>query len=294
MIKIYNDNLDLYKPDLESYTKSLDFANTLPTISNEKNVFHCLWRVPKDFTIKHATVIKSIICAHSDCLDNLEINLWSNVDLSNHPLLNDVSKYVNFKIWDYEQEIKGTILENAKHINKNVISDYMCYLEGDLFRLLILNKYGGFYIDMDVLVLRNMSPLNHLEFLYQWGTSEFINSNIQMNGAIMRLEKNSPLSLEFLELIATTPPITNSTAWGNSMYSKINKNDLLALPGVWFNSEWGFEGADNKPFIKVDNINLFPGAFTWHWHNKWDHPIEQGSKFDILRKMIDEKFLEIS
>jgi hypothetical protein len=84
----------------------------------------------------------------------------------------------------------------------NEINDSNCYLEGDVFRLLVLHKYGGIYIDMDVLILRDLSPLNELEFLYQWGTSGF-NSNepeMTMNGAIMRLDKNSSLSKEFLEM----------------------------------------------------------------------------------------------
>ena len=41
---------------------------------------------------------------------------------------------------------------------------------------------------------------------------------------------------------------------------------------------------------KIKNIELFDGAFTWHWHNKWDDLIEAGSKFDILEKKINAKF----
>jgi hypothetical protein len=139
---------------------------------------------------------------------------------------------------------------------------------------------------MDVLVLRSFEPLNDYEFLYQWGTSGFNSNepNITMNGAVMKLNKKSNLSEEFLGLLKKTPPSKNSFCWGNNMYSNIIENDLLVLPGVWFNSEWGFEGTDCNPFKNVGSVDLFDGAFAWHWHNKWDEIVEQGSKFQILEE----------
>ena len=46
-------------------------------------------------------------------------------------------------------------------------------------------------------------------------------------------------------------------------------------------------------FKKEDNINLFDGAFTWHWHNKWNDNIEEGSKFEILEKITNENFIKL-
>lgn len=292
MIKLINNNPNLYKPDYKSYRESLEFAKTLDDNKNNNLIFHCFWRVPRDFSRKQLAVLKSIIVNHKNDLNNLEINLWSNVDLSKNIHIQEVLPFINLKIWDFEKEIQGTILEDSKHITKEYIYDNNCYLEGDLFRLLILHKYGGFYIDMDVLVLRNMLPLNNMQFLYQWGTSGFNHNEpqITMNGAIMRLEKNSPLSYEFLELLTIIPGGKDSFGWGNQLYSNINKNDLLVLPGVWFNSEWGFEGTSCSPFKRVDNIELFEGAFTWHWHNRWDEPIETGSKFEFIESKNNELF----
>ena len=280
MIKTFN--LDLYRPDKNNYLKSLEYAKTLNKKTDKPMIFHCFWRVPREFGRKQLAVLKSIITNH----ENAEINLWSNVDLSENNFLKKVSSDINFKIWNLDEEVKNTILEGK--INIQDIQDDLCYLEGDLFRLLILYKYGGFYIDMDVLVLRDMSPLNDLEFLYQWGTSGF-NSNeptITMNGAIMRLDKESPLSLELLEKLLTSPKNKNTNIWGNHLYDRVSKNSLMVLPGVWFDSEWGFEGTVMNPFRKTDNIELFDGAFAWHWNNRWDDEIEEGSKFEFLEKKI--------
>ena len=236
--QLINNNPDLYRPDRKNYLESLSYAKNMEAISNEKLVFHCFWRVPREFSIKQVTVLKSIITSHQNHLPNLEINLWSNVDLSKNRYFKEIADFVHLRKWDYLEEVKGTLLEDIEHINQYSLHDDLCYLEGDLFRLLVLNKYGGFYIDMDVLVLRDMSPLNHLEFLYQWGTSGFNpdEPHILMNGAIMRLNKQSDLSIEFLELVKREPLIGNSFNLGTKLYGKINKNDLLVLPGIWFDS----------------------------------------------------------
>jgi hypothetical protein len=250
--------------------------------------------VPRDFGRKQVAVIKSIITSHKDNLDKIEINLWSNIDLTENQYFKEVSNFVKFKIWNLFDEIRGTLLEDCNFLQKkDNINDNNCYLEGDLFRLLILNKYGGFYIDMDVLVLRDMSPLNNYEFLYQWGTSGYNQwePNMQMNGAIMRLNKNSEASKEYLQILKSIPPVKDSFMWGTNMYSKL-KSDIWVFPGVWFNSEWGFEGTLLEPFKKVE-YSLFDGAFTWHWHNRWDELIEQGSKFQILEDQINEEFKKI-
>lgn len=295
MISYFENNQLLYRTEKEFYEKSLEFAKMLPNSNNENLIFHLFWRVPKDFGFKQCSVIKSIIASHIHKLNKIEINLWSNVNLSNNKFFQEISNYVNLKIWNLQEEIKGTILERCFFLNDENVHDSLCYLEGDLFRLLTLHKYGGFYIDMDVLVLRDMTPLNSYEFLYQWGPTGFkcfhtntIDTNLRMNGAIMRLNKNSDLSLEFLEILSSTPPAKNVPVWGSYLYSKTVRNSVLALPCIWFNSEWGYEDTTFEPFKKHDNIKMFDGAFTWHWHNRWDENIENGSKFDLIYNKIQK------
>jgi hypothetical protein len=291
-IKLIN-NIDLYKPDEENCLRSLEYAKKLNT--DKKIIFHCFWRVSDlDFSRKQLACLKSIIVNHIENLHNLEINLWSNVDLSNNEYFREVNKYVTLKKWNVQEEVKGTILENNPNMFN--IDDSRNYLEGDLFRLLILHKYGGFYIDMDVLVLRNMFSLNNLEFLYQWGKSGFNSDEpiILMNGAVMRLEKKSALSIEFLEKLSITEPVKNSTSWGSQLYSNIEYNDLLVLPGVWFNSEWSFENTKLDPFKNIGTPDLFDGAFTWHWHNQWNSEIEIGSKFQVLEELHNNIFSKIN
>lgn len=290
-VQLYDNNSNLYKSDKKLFLESLNYAKTL-TNKPGPIKFHCFWRVPRDFERKQLAVLKSIIVAHKDNLDSLEINLWSNVDLSENPHFKTVSKYVKFKLYDVQNEVKGTVLEDFKVYDDNgnlKILDNTCYLESDLFRILILHKYGGFYIDMDVLVLRNMLPLNNLEFVYQWTTTGFDGTELNTNGAIMRLNKGSALSKEMMELVKSISPRKDTCDWSSSLYQQIEKNKILVLPSAWLNSEWAIN-AYNDPFGESDNIELYDGAFTYHWHNKWQEPIHERSKFYLIEQMHDKIF----
>ena len=301
MIDIKN-NYDLYS----DINQSLEYAKNLkPHKSKDKIILHFYWRVPFDFGRKQLLPIKSALINNYELnKDNLEINLWSNVDLSDNEYLKPLKDFINIKIWNPIEEIKGTILEeNINYYQQNIIYDDRNWIASDFFRLLCLHKYGGFYFDMDVLILRDLSPLNNLEFLYQWGSSGTTpqEPNIFYNGAIMRLNKDSDASIKLLKETLNLRSAGGTTNWSSTIYSKITDDNLNYLPCAWFNTEWALSNNDRinyynninyemTSFKKEDNINLFDGAFTWHWHNKWHDAIEEGSKFEILENKINEKF----
>jgi hypothetical protein len=262
-------------------------------IKNKELIFHCLWRVPGDFGRKQAAVLKSIIVNHFEHLDNLKIYLWSNVDLSSNEVLIDFKTYITFKKWDYDTEKLGTPLENNKDLKNTDLYDSLCWIESDIFRILILYKYGGFYIDMDVLILRNMLPLNDYEFVYQWGSSGNGTESFTMNNAIMRLNKGSQLANEILELITKTVIRKNYNCFGRDLFLQIKNNKILVLPCIWFNSEWVCSKVPLNPFKNIGIIELFDGAYTWHWHNRWNHEIDSGSKFYFLESLHNLKLLNL-
>jgi hypothetical protein len=275
-----------------NHLKSLEFAKSLePKRTNDKMVFHLYWRVPRNFERKQLLPIKSIIANHEKLNSgNYELNLWSNIDLSDNELLKPYNKFITHRIWNPIEELKHTPLEPFTNYFKSIIlDDEKCYLGGDFFRLLCLYKYGGFYIDMDVCVLRDMSPLNQYQFLYQWGSSGTIPSEPEMfyNGAVMRLDKESVTAFKFIDLLTKIRPIPNTTMWGSKLYDHVKDESLNHFPCAWFNTEWGLFPL--KPMSNAENIDLYDGAFTWHWHNCWDTPIEDGSKFAILEQLIDSK-----
>jgi hypothetical protein len=84
-----------------------------------------------------------------------------------------------------------------------------------------------------------------------------------------------------------------SLHWASRIYIKIKEicPNLVVFPAAFFNPEWQI-GADID-FLKKDcPPELYDGSFSWHWHNKWENVIEEGSKFDILDKILEEKYMK--
>lgn len=291
-------NKELYLFDsVDRVFQSLEYAKSLPIPDwKEETIFHFYWRVPKEFGRKQALPVKSAIVTQD--LSKTKIILWSNVDLSDNPYVKPLLPFIELKIWNLDQEVKNTPLENSKVV-RGVVDDPLCYLGGDLFRLLCLYKYGGVYIDMDVVVLRDFLPILPYEFMYQWGSSGTVPTGgepiLKQNGAIMRLKQKSILALDLLKELQLTPANPNTTCWGTELYHKVwkkNKN-WITFPCAWFNTEWGMSRTIQpfkKNFEGNESSELFDGAFTWHWHNKWDEPIEDGCKFQILENLVENKF----
>ena len=294
---------NLYTKDV---TASLEYAESLkPYRTKEKMVFNLYWRVPKEFGRKQLLPIKSIIANHEEYnSDNYTINLWSNVDLSNHELLKPYSKHITHRIWNPLEELQGTPLHPYIDYFASVVGDdERCWLGGDFFRLVCLYKYGGFYIDMDVCVLRDMSPLWEYSFVYQWGDSgtsathgdptggPTIPYKLYCNGAVMNLKPFTECSFKFLSLLLQIPPVPNTTCWGSQLYEFVDDDNLYRLPCAWFNTELcvGSCATTSTTFFKTNINSLYNGAFTWHWHNQWDAVIEQGSKFQMLESIIENK-----
>jgi hypothetical protein len=191
-------------------------------------------------------------------------------------------------------EAKDTILDGRFDIlNAN---DSKNWSKGDLFRILVLYKYGGVYLDFDVVLLRDFSPLLQQEFMYKWGLEKKM-----INGAIMRMFKESTLALQLLQEISKGDIIPYSINWSSTLYEKVRayNEDWTIFPSCFFNSEWQDSkfnnGNSNETFqpFKKNNFDMYDGAFAWHWHNKWNDEIELGSKWSLIEKNIELKLKNI-
>ena len=181
-------------------------------------------------------------------------------------------------------------------------SDSKHYLKSDLFRLMILHKYGGVWADMDIVFLRDFKPILDQEYMYQWG-SEVDFGNQGACATVLSMKKESEFSTRMLEVLKTMPAIGDTTIWGKDTFAKLWKEwpNFTIFPSTFFNTEWLISKVDEPLsreteenwFYNTTNIakdHLFLEAFAWHWHNtsNKDKPIQEGSKFDLLRKRTDE------
>lgn len=277
--------------------KGVDFCRSIPDKKlNKKLSFHTFWI--GDFGRKQALPIKSFFATQD--LENVTLNLWSTQDFSDNEYLKPFKDRINFRFWNPVEEARGTPIESSPHLNS---TDKKYWVDGDLFRLLVLHKYGGVYIDMDIVLLRYFAPLVDQEFMYKWGTEKNM-----INGAVMHLFVGSQASVQLLEELSQRYPTPLTTAWGNDVYVAVYQKhkNFTVFPAAFFNTEWQIDIKDFEkfglhtthklePFTKCEQSDhLFDGAFSWHWHGRWNEMIDEGSKWQIFESRIDSALAEMS
>ena len=284
----------------------LDFRKALNLLKNTKDTdysypaevtnFHIYTEVKTD---KELECVKSYFATQN--LDHTKLIIWSDYDISEQGNLKPYRDKIDFRIYNAVEEARNTILENC---DKLQAIDGKYYQQSDLLRILILHKYGGVWIDMDVILLRDFKPILDQEYLYQWGMElDFINEGCC--GSVMSIKKQSTLSFKLLEELIIMPITGGGTTWGRELFGRVySKYEFPVLPGAFFNLEWGacriltpaeydalYEGWFENECLEN---NLFLDCFAWHWHNTSyrDKPIIINSKFDKLRNITNNKLKE--
>lgn len=292
--KIKELNQSHYKSGPESTYNALEICKKINTpIDEDYNIF--IYWIGDNVSYKHSVVIKSFLATQN--LDKSKIKIYSDVDISKNPIFDRYRyfKQVEFHIFDVYKEIIGTKYESFKYCQEIKEHKFNAAYESDFFRLLMLYKYGGIYIDFDVLLLRDLSPLLEYEFLYKWGDD----SHDWINGAIMHLRRGSEINHLFADAMLSRPatPGSGSLSWASDLYVSVKQktDDLVIFPSAFFNSEWQSNlvtstGISSMKKHEYSNL-MYDGCFTWHWHNLWNDNVEEGSKFDILDKSLEIKFL---
>ena len=262
-------NLNFYqKENIKNQLLISKFFNNYK--NNKKFILHFYWQ---DFGIsfneKHALSIKSAIKTQN--LNNCTIILWSNKNLSDNIYVKSLLPYIEHKIWDVEKYLK--IFELEKLIQPLKLDKG--YLTADIFRILSLGLYGGIYCDLDVVLLKDFSPLLDYEFTYLWPG---INSQ---NNAIMRINYESDFFKNLIQNIKNEKKINqNSYDLGEKLLKQTRKTfkNYSIFPTSWFDPDWdNINFNDNFKSNKI--YKLYDEIFAWHWHNHWNEPIEENSKF---------------
>ena len=302
----YEKNPELYR----DYEECLRFLRTIKmedySYPKDVTIFHTSTEVKSE---KELMVIKSFLATQN--LDKCKLIIWSDYNIEDNPLIQPYKKYLDLRVWNPVWEAEGTILENRYDIL--LAKDHKHYLQSDLLRILALHKYGGVWVDMDIILLRDFLPLLDQEYMYMWG-SETDFATMGACATVLSLKKGSDFGKELIKQVSITPPIPATCCWGKDMFAPLYRRyKFPVLPSTFFNTEWCINvkypgyGAelqkswfDNAPKPPNDDREgstdnyLFREAFAWHWHNdsrKYDE-IEKGSKFNLLQEFIDELLKE--
>jgi hypothetical protein len=278
------------------WRKALAFCRTIPDVAPREPVtFHMFWRQRRPgwwrrtraFGRKQALPVKAFFATQDPSECSLE--LWSDEDLSGNEWLRPFSSRLTHRIYAPEVEVRGTPLESRPALFRQ--QDGRVWRDGDLFRALVLHNYGGVYVDMDMVLLRPLGALLDREFIYQWDDFDD-----EYNGAIMQLRKKSAFARALIDGIVEIPP--GKSNWGRANFRRaFDRGVRVAVyPSPFFDPDWQAEPdfeRSFRPFDRRPNIDLNDGAFAWHWHNHWDDPVEEGSKFQLFEARIDARLRDI-
>ena len=249
-------------------------------------------------TNKELECVKSFLATQN--LEKTRLVIWSDYEIYDNPLLQPYKHLVTFKVYNAREEAKGTLLEDHPVWINSDISDTKHYMKSGILRFLVTHKYGGVWADMDMVFLRDFKPILDQEWAYMWGGETDFES-FGPCAAMMNFKRQSQHSTVCMEEICTTPIHKDSTILDHMLLAKVySRQPFSVFPSTFFNTEWLIskvdrplsEDLENDWFYNRKNTakdNLFLEAFAWHWHNssKKTYPIEEGSKFDLLRKRTD-------
>lgn len=147
--------------------------------------------------------------------------------------------------------------------------------------------------------LKDFTPLlkGH-EFVYAWEYQSYANS------AILYLRKNSYITNYLAKKLQKRKA---AMPWVLFNYKDKKLENLRNYPCAFFDPLWGgycegmpfrefsdFFKEFDKDYVKDPNINsyrdFFPGAFAYHWHNKWDAKEVENSYFGLFNHEFDNIF----
>jgi hypothetical protein len=269
---------------------SLELAKSMFKPTGVPQDFYVYW-IGRNINYKHKVLLKSYLATQD--LSSTKLFVYSDTIIADlFPEFAGISN-IEFKLFDVFKECENTMMYAYRFKNEIKTHAANPEFESDFFRLLMLHKYGGIYLDFDVLLLRDFSPLNRYEYCYQWGSE-----NTMMNGAVMSMHKNSQLTKDICEEMVNSSfsPGKGCLQYANNMYvaMKPKHPELVIFPGAFFNPQWqyGRDAAGNvlntNPVSKDGNLNMYEGSFAWHYHGTaMNAAIDNGSKFDIIDRWLD-------
>jgi len=260
-----------------------------------RTIFHGFWS--GQFKQKQQISLKSALATQQG-----EIWLWLDEKdgweerLSN-PFVTEISGKIVLKKYSISTEVIGTPLEHNIHLyTTDKVST------SDVFRFLILYHYGGVYFDLDVLFLKDFSPLLTEQFAYPWdeNNQKLVSENkaAALNQAILHIYAKGDLALSILHALNIS--LNNGNKYFNGytgfapFVTTTKHPDLHVLPMKFFDPCWVNNFRPKYFFEDSHDHSCYsdiPAAYAFHWHNCWDLPIDPNSKFAQLSNQYTQPML---
>lgn len=237
--------------------------------------YHLVWfGDPNDHNI---LCIASLFATQS----NPRITLWTSepyvVGLQQR--LCPIFQGNNFAVKVFKSEIEGVLYP---------IEPEDRFWTCDDWRLDILYTHGGIYVDMDSLVLKDISWLSRYRGMSRWGDGSRCNSSISS------FPKGDS---ELLKLIHIMGMMGNRKGWHrpvpNFEWSLLDI-DMFCFHQSFFDCGWGGGGVSFDDFFTTIPISEDPfiGSFVYHWHNRWNLSVRNPNTLvgQYWKKFVADRF----
>jgi hypothetical protein len=265
-------------------------------------LYHFYWSGP--FTTKQAFAVKSLLATQGS---RGEVILWLDAengypDHDENPILRSLAGEVSVRPFDPASDCIGTPLEGRTDLQQHPSP-----LErANLLRLATLFKYGGVYLDLDTMLIRDLGelfdqPFMTDDFCYRWSAHLPYGNN-----AVLRFRQGSQNAWKLMERAAE---IGTCNPRQVLLFEGAEDVDLTVVPCAFFDPIWPhFDGRcrlEAAPFDTFDGFfrkfswrfrpgpegdsyrEFFPGAFAYHWHNQWEAQEHERSYFGRFDREFD-------
>jgi len=270
-------------------TEKTNVEDTLPLAVNlrgtyEKPVlFHAFWH--GTLNEKHVASVKSCYLFNIKNQVNRKIIVWVENTIENEHYT-AIQKYAEVRQFNLKEGEVGTPFEGKAYYYKKQLATY-----SDVIRCMLLYKYGGCWFDLDILFLRDFGPIFHAYeeevMVYQWERQVFPNQAI-----FISLKPEAPVLKELIEFFMKRNKGCAFIDYERNRDHVTYKAELnlYVLPCSWFDIEWVSRGKFEELFEEsVESVRLesfHPGAFAYHWHNRWNTSVHPSSPFAQLSSQI--------
>ncbi|KAF9214850.1 hypothetical protein BGZ59_002840 [Podila verticillata] len=200
--------------------------------------FHIFWKGPVNDKLSmsvHAFLF-------TQPLDRARLHLW--IDSSDLPggvaedyernefakpmVAPAIAKYVKIHAWDQKALEEFAYGSQAKQedLPSSTGTAPPPVALSDEARFLILYRYGGMYLDADVLLLKDISPFydSGLEFAYEWSNTEMYNT------AVLRLNQNSSVARRILDGAKVHAKEVQERQWRKEHYGAVKMEMQAEAP----------------------------------------------------------------
>ncbi len=271
------------------------------TPPEEKTVFHSYWCGA--IGEKQAFSMKSLLCTQP--ARTTELWLWLDREngyegYEDNGYLKPLLPLIRVLPFDADREAAGTPYEGHEWMFHGPELTF----RADGFRLLELYRRGGVYFDLDVMFLKDLTPvLTAGEFCYAWEGQPYANN------ALLYLKKGSPLNeavtRRALELETFRP-------WQVLAYGDPELSSYIVYPSAFFDPLWmkkkeepGWVDTFGEFFTRpvlagrevswgLDDQQFFSGVYAHHWHNQWKTEAHPDSLYSWFGRQFDRRLEEMT